>query len=61
MAFTQPSNGIFLQMCGKVYGIAKNTTSFIVREFYSTIKILLKPLVIPKLTRDKMKENHYWF
>ncbi len=35
MAFTQLGNGNFLQMCGKVYGIAKSTTSIIVREFYS--------------------------
>ncbi len=56
MAFTQLGNGLFLQMCGEVYGIAKSTTSIIVRKFYSTIKKHLKPLVIPKLIRDKMKE-----
>jgi len=43
-------------MCGEVHGIAKNTTSIIMREFCSTIKKHLKPLVIPKLTKDKIKE-----
>jgi hypothetical protein len=43
-------------MCGEVHGIAKSTTSIIVREFCSTIKKHLKPLEIPKLTKDNIKE-----
>jgi hypothetical protein len=43
-------------MCGKVYGIVKNTTSIVVRELFSAIKKQLKPLVIPKLIKDKIKK-----
>jgi hypothetical protein len=43
-------------MCGKVYDIEKNTRSIIVKEFYLAIRKQLKPLVIPKLTKDKIKE-----
>jgi len=43
-------------MCGKVYGIVKSTTSNIVKELFSAIKKHLKPLVIPKLIKDKIKE-----
>jgi hypothetical protein len=43
-------------MCGKVYGIAQSTTSITVRELFSAIKKHLKPLVIPKLIKDKIKE-----
>ncbi len=56
MAFTRLGSGIFLQMCGKVYGIAKSATSIIMREFYSTIRKHLKPLMIFKLTKNKIKE-----
>jgi len=43
-------------MCGKVHEIEKNTRSIIVKEFYLAIRNQLKPLVIPKLIRDKIKE-----
>jgi len=43
-------------MCRKVYDTKKNTRSIIVKEFYLAIKNQLKPLVIPKLTRNKIKE-----
>jgi hypothetical protein len=43
-------------MCGKVYKIAKSITSIIMREFCSTIRKHLKPLVIPKLTTNIFKE-----
>ena len=39
-----------LQMCGEVYGIAKNTTSLRLREFYAAIRVHLKALVIKKPT-----------
>ncbi len=38
MALTRLSGELFWQMYGKVYGIAKSTTSIIMKEFYSTIK-----------------------
>ncbi len=38
MVLTQLGGEFFLQMYGQVYGIAKSTTSIIMREFYSTIK-----------------------
>jgi hypothetical protein len=44
-------------MCGEVYGIAESISSIIVREFCSTIKKHLKPFMILKLTRNKIKEN----
>jgi hypothetical protein len=43
-------------MCGEVYDIAKNITSITMREFCLIIRKHLKPLVIPKLTRNKIKE-----
>jgi hypothetical protein len=56
MAFARLGNGNSLQMCGEVYGIAKSTTSIIVREFCVAMKKNLKPLVILKLTRNKIKK-----
>jgi hypothetical protein len=53
---TRLGSGNSLQMCGEVYGIAESTTSIIVREFIATIKKHLKALVIPNLTRNKIKE-----
>jgi hypothetical protein len=53
MAPTRLSSGNSLQMCGEIYGIAKSTTSIIMREFFVTIRKHLKALVIPKLTRTK--------
>jgi hypothetical protein len=45
-----------MKMCGKVYDIAKITTSIIVRKFCVAVRKHLKPLVIPKLIRNKIKE-----
>ncbi len=56
MVLARLGNGNSLQMCGEVYGIAESTTSIIMREFCVTIRKHLKPLVIPKLTRNKIKE-----
>jgi hypothetical protein len=56
MAFTQLGSGIFLQMCREVYGIAENVASIIMKEFFLAIRKHLKPLMIPKLTKDKIKE-----
>jgi len=38
MALTRLGGELFWQMYGKVYGIAKSTTSIIMKEFYSAIK-----------------------
>ncbi len=43
-------------MCGKFYGIIKSTTSNLMKEFYSTIGKHLKPLVINKLIKNKIKK-----
>jgi hypothetical protein len=43
-------------MCGEFYGIVKSTTSIIVREFCVAIWKHLKPLVISKLIKNKIKE-----
>ncbi len=56
MVLVQLSSENSLQMCGKVYDIEKSTKSIIVKEFYLAIRLQLKLLVIPKLTRDKIKE-----
>jgi len=55
MAFARLRSGIFLQMCGKVYDIVENIASITVREFGSIIQKPLKPFVIPKLRRNKIK------
>jgi hypothetical protein len=57
MALTKLGNENSLQMCGEVYGSAKSMTSIIVREFCVAIKNHLKPLMIPKLTINKIKET----
>jgi hypothetical protein len=45
-------NGNSLQRCGEVYDIVKSTMAIIMKKLYSTTKMHLKPLVIPK---DKIK------
>jgi hypothetical protein len=57
MALTQLSSENSLQMCGELYGIVKSTTSIIMREFCSSIRKHLKPLVTPNLTRYKIKKS----
>jgi hypothetical protein len=56
MVFAKLGSGNSLQMFGKVYDIAKNMASIIVREFCVVIRKHLQPLVIPKLTTNKIKE-----
>jgi hypothetical protein len=41
-------------MCGKVYGMVESTTSIIMGKLFSAIEKHLKPLVIPKLIKDKI-------
>jgi hypothetical protein len=43
-------------MCGKSYSSAKNTSLIIVKESCSAIRKHLKLLVIPELTKEKIKE-----
>jgi hypothetical protein len=54
LALTRLGSGNSSQMCVEVHGIAKNTTSIIMREFGVTIKNHLEPLVIPKFTKNKL-------
>ncbi len=56
MVFARLGSGNSLQMFGEVYDIAKNMASIIVREFCVAIRKHLQPLVIPKLTTNKIKE-----
>ncbi len=56
MALTWLNNENPLQMCGEFYGIAKNITSIIMREFSLASRKPLKPLMISKLIKDKIKE-----
>lgn len=46
-----------LQMCKEVYHIAKCMASIIVREFCAAIKSHLKPLVIHKITKNKINKS----
>lgn len=50
VALVQIRSDNSLKMCRKVYGMADNMASIIVREFYVTLKVHLKPLVIQKWT-----------
>jgi hypothetical protein len=56
MALARLGSGNSLHKCGKVYGIVEDMASIIMREFCRAIRKHLKPLVIPKLTRNKIKE-----
>jgi hypothetical protein len=44
-----------LHVCKEVYDIAECMASIIVKRFCATIKSHLKPLVIHKLTKKKIK------
>ncbi len=54
MAFARLGNGNSLQMCGELYSIVESTTSIIVKKICVVIRKNLKPLVILKLTRNKI-------
>jgi hypothetical protein len=56
MILTKLGSGNSLQICGEVYGIAESMASIILREFCVANRKHLKPLVIPKLTKNKIKE-----
>jgi hypothetical protein len=56
MILTKLGSGNSLQICGEIYGIAKSMASIILKEFCVVIRKHLKPLVIPKLTKNKIKE-----
>jgi hypothetical protein len=56
MVLARLGNGNSLEMCGEVYGIVESTTSIIVKEICAAIRKDLKPLVIPKLIENKIKE-----
>jgi hypothetical protein len=49
------STGNTLRMCGEMYDLAKSTTSIIVRKYCEAIKVLVKPLVFPKLTKERIQ------
>jgi hypothetical protein len=56
MIIARLGSGNSLQMCGEVYGIVKSITSIIMKEFCETIRNHLKPLVMFKLFKNKVKE-----
>jgi hypothetical protein len=56
MALTQLSSGNSLQMCGEVCDIVENIASITMKEFCSIIRKHLNPLMIPKLTKNKIKK-----
>ena len=49
------STGNTLRMCGEVYGLAESTTSVIVMKCCEAIKVLVKPLVFPKFTKERIQ------
>jgi len=42
-------------MCGEMYSLAESTTSVIVRKCCEAIKVLIKPLVFQKLTKERIE------
>jgi len=55
MTFLRLGDENSLQMCKEVYDIVKCMATIIVREFCVAIKNHLKPLVIHKLIKNKIK------
>jgi hypothetical protein len=55
MALAQLGSGNSSHMCGEANDVAKNIASITMNFFCSIIKKHLKPLVVPKLTRNKIK------
>ena len=49
------STGNTLRMCGEMYGLVESTASVIVRKCCEAIRVLLKPLVFVKLTRQRIE------
>ena len=49
------STGKTLRMCCEMYGLAKSTASVIVRKYCEAIRVLLKPLVFVKLTKQRIE------
>ena len=49
------SIGNTLRMYGEIYGLAQPTTFVIVKNCCEAIKILLKPLVLQKLTKSQIQ------
>jgi hypothetical protein len=43
-------------MCGEIYGITESSTSIIAKELCLASRKHLKPLVIPKLIKNKIKQ-----
>jgi hypothetical protein len=49
------STGNTLRMYGEMYDLAESTTSIIVRKCCEAIKVLVKPLVFSKLTKERIQ------
>ena len=49
------STGNTLRMCGEMYDLAKSTSSVIVRKCCEVIRVLLKPLIFVKLTKQRIE------
>jgi hypothetical protein len=56
MAFAKLGSESSLQMCEEIYGMIESIILIIIKEFCATIRKQLKPLMIPKLIRNKIKE-----
>jgi DNA replication protein DnaD len=56
MALAKLGSENSLQMCKEIYGMIKSMTLIIIKEFCATIKKHLKPLMILKLIKNKIKE-----
>ena len=49
------STGNTLRMCGEMYGLVESTSFVIVRKCCEAIRVLLKPLVFQKLTKQRIE------
>lgn len=55
VTLSQLSTKNILKMCGEMYGVAESTTFVIVRKYCEAIKVLAKPLVFSKLTKERIQ------
>lgn len=57
IAPSQIGGGNTLQICGKILGVDEITTFIIVRNFCTSIRLHLKPLLFEKIQLSRYKKN----
>ncbi len=48
-------------MCGEMYGLVESTTSIIVRKCCEAIKVLVKPIVFQKISKEWIQNIAFEF